>query len=239
MRFLIFLININLIFINDYSLIASSKVKSIPIIESNEKIIDLRETKDILYDISDPNMINTEYTYIRESVYKKLLTADKIAMEYGFRICLFEGLRDIKRQKILFENAYNRLKSENPTFSDKEIFDETCKIVSPVINFDGSINIPPHSTGGAIDICLVDIITHEYVDQGVRPDEPFTVVTISKTDSELISEEAKKNRAILCKIMTSVGFINYPLEYWHWSYGDRLWAFCSGKDHAIYGSVIT
>ena len=24
--------------------------------------------------------------------------------------------------------------------------------------------------------------------------------------------------------MTSAGFVNFPAEWWHWSYGDREWA---------------
>ena len=32
-------------------------------------------------------------------------------------------------------------------------------------------------------------------------------------------------------------FANYPTEYWHWSYGDRYWAYHKGEDHAIYSSM--
>lgn len=33
---------------------------------------------------------------------------------------------------------------------------KTLRLISPVVSQDGSHNIPPHSTGGAIDIYLVD-----------------------------------------------------------------------------------
>jgi len=29
--------------------------------------------------------------------------------------------------------------------------------------------------------------------------------------------------------------VNYPTEWWHWSYGDRYWAFVTGAPHALYG----
>jgi hypothetical protein len=35
----------------------------------------------------------------------------------------------------------------------------------------------------------------------------------------------------------SAGLVNYPTEWWHWSYGDRYWALLTGADHAIYGPV--
>jgi D-alanyl-D-alanine dipeptidase len=25
------------------------------------------------------------------------------------------------------------------------------------------------------------------------------------------------------------GFVNYPSEWWHWSYGDKYWGFAKGK----------
>lgn len=37
--------------------------------------------------------------------------------------------------------------------------------------------------------------------------------------------------------MTTVGFVNYPTEWWHWSYGDKYWAFMKSEPHAIYKSV--
>jgi hypothetical protein len=34
-----------------------------------------------------------------------------------------------------------------------------------------------------------------------------------------------------------VGFVNYPTEWWHWSYGDRYWALATGAPAACYGPV--
>ncbi|MBQ7252055.1 MAG: hypothetical protein IJS32_05580 [Kiritimatiellae bacterium] len=35
----------------------------------------------------------------------------------------------------------------------------------------------------------------------------------------------------------AAGFANYPAEWWHFAFGDRLWAACRGKRRAIYGPV--
>ena len=35
-------------------------------------------------------------------------------------------------------------------------------------------------------------------------------------------------------LMTAAGFVNYSEEWWHYSYGDRLWARTFGKT-PIYG----
>jgi len=34
------------------------------------------------------------------------------------------------------------------------------------------------------------------------------------------------------KVLEKVGFVNYPKEFWHWSYGDIYWA--KIKKKAIY-----
>ena len=33
------------------------------------------------------------------------------------------------------------------------------------------------------------------------------------------------------------GMVNYPTEWWHWSYGDRYWALITGAPRTRYGPV--
>ena len=37
--------------------------------------------------------------------------------------------------------------------------------------------------------------------------------------------------------LATEGFVNYPTEYWHWSYGDRYWAYVKGEAQTIYDAV--
>ncbi len=61
--------------------------------------------------------------------------------------------------------------------------------------------------------------------------------SISATSSSKISPQAQKNRKIMYQVLSDVGFVNYPTEYWHWSYGDRYWAYHQvQKTDALYGS---
>jgi zinc D-Ala-D-Ala dipeptidase len=54
---------------------------------------------------------------------------------------------------------------------------------------------------------------------------------------ELTPEEEKvrQNRRFLYKVMTDAGFENYPDEWWHFSFGDNMWAKLSGNQSAFYG----
>jgi zinc D-Ala-D-Ala dipeptidase len=42
---------------------------------------------------------------------------------------------------------------------------------------------------------------------------------------------------MLAEALRAAGLVNYPTEWWHWSYGDRYWALATGARHAVYGIV--
>jgi zinc D-Ala-D-Ala dipeptidase len=37
--------------------------------------------------------------------------------------------------------------------------------------------------------------------------------------------------------MEESGFVCYPSEWWHWSYGDKYWAFLTNNESALYSPV--
>jgi D-alanyl-D-alanine dipeptidase len=55
--------------------------------------------------------------------------------------------------------------------------------------------------------------------------------------SDLITEEQKVNRTLLREAMTKAGFAYYPLEWWHYCWGDRMWAVYSNQTKCFYGPV--
>ncbi|MCX7337715.1 MAG: M15 family metallopeptidase [Alphaproteobacteria bacterium] len=156
----------------------------------------------------------------------------------GLKLCLYEGYRSNNLQRILFENRFFKVQTLHPAWSQAQIFDETTKLVSPVTNKDGSKNIPPHSTGSAIDIYLIDE-NGQPVNMGIQVKDWMEDKdgSLSQAISESISGEAQQNRDIMSKALLAVGFVNYPTEYWHWSYGDRYWAHQSAQPSALYGGV--
>ena len=94
--------------------------------------------------------------------------------------------------------------------------------------------IAPHVSGAAIDLTLCDEDGHE-LDMG-------TAVNATPEDSDRacyfgakVSAQARENRTVLAKVLEEVGLVNYPTEWWHWSYGDRYWAMTTGASAAIYG----
>jgi zinc D-Ala-D-Ala dipeptidase len=85
--------------------------------------------------------------------------------------------------------------------------------------------VPPHVTGGAIDL-------------GTKVNEsPEDCDERSVTDAPGLPAEARANRDRLVTAMRAAGFANYTTEWRHWSYGDRYWALVTGAPAAIYGEA--
>lgn len=219
-------------------LIADSIIQAIEIKENSEPLFDLSQQTVIPFGKPPHFSNNRVYTKVRTSVYQKLLTAQSF-LPFNLKLCLFEGYRDLVLQQELFRNRYRYVEEQSKyqKRTHESIFLEATILTSPVYNLDGSKNIPPHSTGGAVDLYLIDQ-NHQVVDMGMYLDEhPPNKVELAQTNSSIISQKAATYRNIMSSALQRAGFINYATEYWHWSYGDRYWAYQTQHNHAIYGEV--
>lgn len=160
---------------------------------------------------------------VREEAALKLCKAESY-LPKGCHLLIICGFRPLDLQKKEYLAMFNKVKKENPDWDDKKVKEETDMRVAPVEI------VPPHSTGGAIDLSIVDENGKELC-TGTNVDE-FTEKT--PIDSKKLSSEERENRKMFSQAMTKAGFINYPPEWWHWSYGDRYWAAASKKKYSIY-----
>lgn len=97
--------------------------------------------------------------------------------------------------------------------------------------------ISNHVCGGAIDVCLVD-------EQGVMLDFGTDYAAAGEAGRRMcpmfapgLTPEQIRNRKMLRRAMESAGFVWYPGEWWHYCYGDRMWAVYSGRTECCYGPV--
>ena len=219
---------------NKVILIADNIITSIPIQENNEEIIDL-SSQDLIACYQNTDSMSLLPIKVRKTVYKKLLQAQTLLPKNLF-FCVYEGYRPLECQEEIFIKKFAQLYQQNPQKPYEKLFQQTTRVVSPVVNLNGSINIPPHSTGAAVDVYLVNA-DEEPIEMGIHPKDSFEDVNgiLCATDSEKISKEAKLNRQIMATALKKVDFVNYYTEYWHWSYGDRFWAYHTGAKYAIYG----
>ncbi|MBX9578511.1 MAG: M15 family metallopeptidase [Chthoniobacterales bacterium] len=211
------------------------RIGAMPIQENGDPFIDVRDEGRIVIGPSPEIPDNRDYTYLRKTVYQKLLEAQRL-LPSGLRFCLYEGYRSLELQQRLFEDRFAIIKAHHPEWSYEQQFIETQQLVAPTINLDGTPNIPSHAVGSAIDVYLIDD-DGTAVDMGIHPKDWMLDYdgSLSVPDSKKISEEAKRYRAIMNRVLEQVGFVNVATEYWHWSYGDRYWACAMGKTSALYG----
>ena len=93
-----------------------------------------------------------------------------------------------------------------------------------------------HSTGGAVDLTIVGP-DGETLEMGTGFDEfndaTWTYAFEPDSGTGLVNDEARDNRRLLYNVMTEVGFTNLPSEWWHFDYGDGMWAQLK-NENAIY-----
>ena len=91
--------------------------------------------------------------------------------------------------------------------------------------------------GAAVDITLVNGYG-DPLDMGTLVDAtPEESGGRCYFDAVDISPQARRNRDLLAGALSSAGLVNYPTEWWLWSYGDRYWALLTGGPAALYGPV--
>lgn len=92
-----------------------------------------------------------------------------------------------------------------------------------------------HNCGGAVDVTLV-YADGTPVDMGTPPQAMLEKDKVEMFSS-FVSVEQKNNRMILRDAMTEAGFVWYPGEWWHYCYGDRMWAVYRGITECFYGPL--
>ncbi|NYI42567.1 M15 family metallopeptidase [Demequina lutea] len=129
-----------------------------------------------------------------------------------------------------FDEYLDELRALHPGLGATELASLASRYVSPP-------EIAPHSSGAAVYLTLCDSAGKE-LDMGTRVNaSPEESDGRCYTDVDGLSPEARANRDILASALTAVGLVNYPTEWWHWTYGDRYWALAAGAPHALYGPV--
>ncbi|MFQ5796683.1 MAG: M15 family metallopeptidase [Candidatus Bipolaricaulia bacterium] len=169
--------------------------------------------------------------YCRKTVANMLNQAQG-HLPNGYRLLIASAFRSVEQQYQIYERVLNNFKEKHPEWPYSQLRKATNRFVAP----PDTKSPPPHSTGGAIDLGIVDEF-RTLLDM-TSPYSPFDMEQAQKvadTYSNKISERAKSNRQLLIDVMTAAGFTNYAAEWWHWSYGDSGWAWRLGKRAAIYG----
>jgi zinc D-Ala-D-Ala dipeptidase len=143
---------------------------------------------------------------LREGVLKRLKAAEA-ALPEDMSLLVLDAWRTLDEQRLLVSH-YAEL---GPT----EGF---------VATVDPQKMRPPHTTGGAVDLTLAWRGSPLMLGTGF---DSFTEGAAAAA-FEHADSVTRRLRRVLAKAMSDQGFVVYPLEWWHWSYGDDVWAQANG-----------
>ena len=221
----------------------------IPIKENGDKLIEIPSCLKFLdphpySNLGAPYKDKTSIWKLREEVVNRLVKVnDYLISKSSFNLLIYDSWRPLEVQEFMFKRAF-LLECEK---SDIDISFEDIKSYPSILNkvekfwaypsFDTRCP-PPHSTGGALDVCLSDkdgnlVEMGSMVDQMDETSNPYFFANIKNEEAIIWNSR----RYLLRKIMTKFGFAQHPNEWWHFSYGDQLWAWKNKKENAIYGKI--
>lgn len=208
----------------------TSELKRIPIHDNGEPLVDFIELYPALYwESRNPVFKYERFRLARRSLAEKLGQAAAL-LPAGIRLAIVEGWRAPQIQEQMHQATRARLRREHPDWSAGHLSRVANRFSAPM---DRRVP-PPHTTGGAVDVHLVDV--HG---QPLDLMSPFQIMDPrgAPTNPPGLSPEAQRNRALLREAMGATGLTNYPSEWWHWSYGDQGWAYRGGHSHALYAAI--
>lgn len=190
--------------------------------------------------------------FLREGVLAQLVAAQAALNQQqpGWKIHIFDAYRPIAVQQFMVDYTFHEsvkargLTVEQLTDAQRQTILEDVYQFWAVPSSDPKTP-PPHSTGAALDVTLVDADGAE-IDMGSPIDEmsarsypdhfadPMTWTDLEFPEAGTLWHE---RRCLLKTIMLTAGFRQHPREWWHFSLGDQLWAWLLAQEQP--GTVIT
>ncbi|NJL35816.1 MAG: D-alanyl-D-alanine dipeptidase [Leptolyngbyaceae cyanobacterium RM2_2_4] len=235
----------------------------IPILECGEPLIPIPLE---LFAVEEPHpyaKLSAPYGgrspyYLRQAVLEGLITAqDHLQQLYPrWRVQIFDAYRPIAVQQFMVDYTFAETARAQGFSPDRLTNEQRQAILEQVYQFwalpsDDPTMPPPHSTGAAVDVTLVND-QGQVVNMGSPidelsprsyPDHFATVPVDQSPQQQSLRETFHRNRQLLRNVMIRAGFRQHPREWWHFSQGDQMWAWLMNLESsdtmliAHYGAV--
>lgn len=168
--------------------------------------------------------------FTRQAVFERLKkVANALLPHYG--LFIFDAFRTIETQTDLFYSIFAEIREKHPDWSHEAV-EKEAKIYAAHPNEPSRFMIPPHNSGGAIDLAIYDARSKKVATFGTAFDAIYKTSRTDFFESSYAPQEGftkdewstiRHNRRILFNLMRKEGFVNYPNEWWHYDLGDCLW----------------
>ncbi|MBC1212610.1 D-alanyl-D-alanine dipeptidase [Trichormus variabilis ARAD] len=184
--------------------------------------------------------------FLRQSVVNCLTKAQSYleSLRSRWRIQIFDAYRPVAVQQFMVDYSFalaveerGLIEAELTPHQRQEIWQAVYEIWA-VPSLDEKTP-PPHSTGAAVDVTLVDD-SGQVVNMGSPIDElsERSHPDYYANNEQPAAQEYHAHRQLLCDVMLKAGFQRNPKEWWHFCYGDQMWAWLNKQPTALYGRVL-
>lgn len=166
-----------------------------------------------------------------------------------WQLCLFDAYRPVAVQQFMVDATFAEQLSAQGLERDALTPQQTQQVWQQVYQFwappsKKASMPPPHSTGAAVDLTLADE-TGQPVDMGSPIDEisPRSFPKHFAAGRTPEEQAFHYRRQLLNAAMADAGFRRHQQEWWHFSYGDQMWAWLMNQEQpaieatACYGGV--
>lgn len=179
--------------------------------------------------------------FLRRSVARQLAQVKDCLRLHRLDIFVKDAFRPLTVQRQIYDRILARIAREQPDLEADAVRRLTEERVASVPDPGEITNSPsPHLTGAAVDLTICRLDGDEMymgqrvsIDDGVYPDA-LEHLSVSAGAEE---QQAQMNRRLLYWLMTDAGFVVNPTEWWHFSWGDQMWAKLTGAPMAHYGAL--
>ncbi len=179
------------------------------------------------------NHTNSPQMFLRSAVVEKLRSVEEELNQFGYRLVIWDCWRSRNLQNTLFDSFYHQIQNQYPSESESEISLRTLQFVQDARDLN---KVSPHLSGGAVDLSLALLDGNE-IEMGAPFDYLGPESSSLYFEGPGKNEEIRRKRRILRDAMYNQGFSGWPEEFWHFDYGNQLWAFTLGEKAAFYGEV--
>lgn len=195
---------------------------------------------------------------VRQSIAEKLAGINyelqrcpEIEDIFGGKVELYidEGYRDPSLQKKLYQEVFPYIiRQQHPDWTEKQVLARRDQLSAKPPDQDTP---SPHATGAAVDVKLryqhenLGYVMGLEVEMGHSDADTGSVASPDYYEHaqslDTLGKQAQKNRRAFYWTMRGAlngddsGFVVNPTEWWHWSYGDQMWARLTQAPEAFYG----
>jgi D-alanyl-D-alanine dipeptidase len=181
----------------------------------------------------------TDRLWLRKSVAEKLFRINARAGAAGLELFLFDAWRPREVQAYFHDVWMPReLQRRDPALQGAALIEEVERYwAAPSQSAESPA---PHATAAAVDLTL-RWKNGEALWMGSLFDDVTVLANRDRFENldannfSFSDQEARANRRLLHWLMVEEGFAGHPDEWWHFSWGDQMWAALSDIPTAHYG----